>query len=82
MSEDHYNEYIGKPFIAFSVVAAFIFWLVFTYLLTPFVPTETLPWVYIWSGFTATPLTGVFFMSLHMFRLVAVENSRAKQQRS
>ena len=79
MSQDHFSEFVGKKFIGFSVVATLVVWLFFTYMLTPFVPTESMPWVYILSGFTATPISGVFFISIYMFWLVAMEQRKARQ---
>jgi hypothetical protein len=79
MDGDHYNEFIGKRFIGFSILATLVVWVALTWLLTPFVPTETMPWVYIWSAFTATPIAGVFFFALHMFWLVAMEHRKARR---
>jgi hypothetical protein len=78
MDGDHYNEFISKPFIGLSIVLTLIFWVVFTYLLTPFVFTTDPVWKYVWSGFTAIPLAGTFFFAVHMFRLVQAENKKAK----
>lgn len=79
MDGDHYNEYISKRFIGLSVVAAFLVWCALTWLLTPFVPTEFSRVVYLCSGFTAMPLTGVFFFAMHMFWLVASEHRKARR---
>ncbi len=79
---DHYNEFVGKRFIGITILTTLIFWVVFTFLLLPFVPTNALPWLYIWSAFTATPLAGVFFLAQHMVWVVAMEHRRAQQQRS
>lgn len=78
MESDKFNDYIGKPFIAFSIIAALGVWCFFTYFLTPFVPTESMPWVYVLSGFTATPIAGVFFLASNMFWLVVKEQREAK----
>jgi len=80
MDGDHYNEFIGKKFIGVSIVAALVVWLVLTWLLTPFVPFEFKP-TFLFSGFTAIPLTGVFFFAFHMFWLVAMEHRKARQSR-
>lgn len=79
MSEDHYNEFIGKKFIGLSIVLALIVWAAFTYLLTPFTFTTDPFWMYVWAAFTAIPIVGTFFFSVHMFWLVAVEHGRAKK---
>ncbi len=76
MAEDHYREFIGKKHIVLSVVLALIFWVAFTRMLVPFVPAQSLSWQYIWSGFTALCLTGVFYVAIHMFMLVAGEQRR------
>lgn len=79
MDGDHYKEYIGKKFIGVSILNTLILWAALTWLLTPFVPTEKMPWVYVLSGFTATPLAGVFFLAQHMFWLVKMEHRKASQ---
>jgi len=81
MDGDHFNEFIGKKFIGASIAATLVVWLGLTYLLTPFVPTESMPWVYLWSAFTATPLAGVFFFAINMFWIVAMEHRKARQSR-
>jgi len=80
MNGNHYNEFIGKKYILFSVIAALVFWAVFTRILLPFVPTQHPTWSYFWAGFTACPLTGTFFFAMHMFRIVLAENLKAKRQ--
>ena len=78
MAADKFNDYITKPFIAFSVASTLLVWAFFTYFLTPFIPTETMPWVYILSGYTATPIAGVYFFASYMFWLVVKEQREAK----
>lgn len=79
MSKDHYNDFIGKQFIGVSLALALLCWVALTFLLTPFTFTTDPVWMYVWSAFTAFPLVGTFFFAVHMFWLVAVENSRAKK---
>lgn len=79
MSQDHYQEYIGKKFIGVSIILAFVFWAVFTRLLLPFVPVDDPMWAYFWSGFTALCLTGTFYIATHMFRLVLQEHRKAQR---
>jgi hypothetical protein len=79
MQQDSFNEFISGKFIVFSAILTVLVWGVFTYLLTPFVPTETLPWMYILSGFTSIPIAGVFFFSSYMFQLVLQEQIKARR---
>jgi len=78
---DHYKEFVGKKHIGLSIVLALVFWVCFTRLLLPFVPAETPSMRYLFSGFTATCLTGVFYIAVHMFILVLQENRKAKRDR-
>lgn len=82
MTQDHYQEFIGKKFVGLSVVLALVFWACFTRLLLPFVPAETPGMAYFFAGFTATCLTGVFFVATHMFRLVYQEHRKAQRNRN
>ena len=69
--------------ISFTVIVlALVFWVCFTRLLLPFVPAETPGMQYLFSGFTAACLTGVFFVASHMFMLVLQENRKAKRERN
>jgi len=79
MADDHYKQYIGRKFVAVSIVLSLLFWIVFTRLLLPFVPAMTLNGQYLGAGFTALCLTGVFYIALHMFRLVWVEHQRNRR---
>ena len=79
MDGDHFNEYITKKSLAVAVIIALVVWAALTYLLTPFIPTESVPWVYVWSAFTATPIVGVVFFATNMFWLVAMESRKAKR---
>ena len=79
MEQDHYREFISKKFIGLSIVLALIFWASFTRLLLPFVPAETIGVQYFFAGFTAACMTGVFYIALHMFRLVLQENRKARR---
>lgn len=78
MSEDNYKAFIGKGFILLSIVLTLVVWGFLTYMLTPFTFTLDPFWMYFWSGFTALPIAGTFYVATHMFWLVAVENKRAK----
>ena len=82
MAQDHYQEFIGKKFVGLSVVLALVFWACFTRLLLPFVPADTPTLQYLFAGFTATCLTGVFFVASHMFRLVYQEHRKARRERN
>ncbi len=75
---DHYSEYCGKGFRIISVLAALAFWAVFTCYLTKFVPAQSASMMWIFAAFTAFSMTGVFFIALNMFWLVAVEHRRAR----
>jgi hypothetical protein len=82
MADDRFSSYVGKKFIGLSLVLTLIFWCVMTRLLLPFVPgADTLAQQYFFAGFTATCLSGVFFLALYMFRLVQAENSEAKKSK-
>ncbi len=81
MSQDHYRDYIGRKFIALSVVLTLVFWAGFTWLLMPFVPAESLHWQVVFGGFTAACLAGVFFLATHMFQLVLQEQRAARRGR-
>jgi len=80
MADDHFNEYIGKPFIALSIVLTLVFFAVFTWLILPFVPAQTAFWQYAFSAYTAACLSGVFFLALYMFQLVLREYRVARQR--
>jgi hypothetical protein len=82
MAVDHYKEFIGKKHIGLSIVLALIFWVCFTRMLLPFVPAETPTIQYVFSGFTAACLTGVFFIATQMFFLVLQEHRKAKRERA
>lgn len=79
MEQDHYREYISKKFIALSIVLALVFWASFTRLLLPFVPADTIGVQYFFAGFTAACMSGVFYIALHMFRLVRQEHRKAQR---
>lgn len=82
MSGDDFNKYIGKGFIAFSLIATLIFWAAFTYMLSGFTFTTHPTWKYVWSAFASFPITGTFFMALYMFKLVASECIQTKKSLS
>lgn len=50
-----------------------LFFLFFTWALRPFVPDERATVVWVVSAFTASCLTGVFFIAAHMFRVVLAD---------
>lgn len=79
---DHYKEFIGRKQVGLSVVLALVFWVCFTRMLLPFVPAETPTTRYLFSGFTAACLTGVFFVATHMFLLVLHEHRKSKRNRN
>ncbi len=78
---DHYNEFITRKHVALSIVLALVFWVCFTRMLLPFVPAESPSTQYLVSGFTASCLTGVFYIASHMFMLVLFENRKARRER-
>ncbi len=82
MAQDHYKEFIGKKFLGLSIVLALVFWVCFTRMLLPFIPAETPGMQYLFSGFTAACLTGVFFVASQMFFLVLQEHRKAKRERA
>jgi hypothetical protein len=82
MAQDHYNEFISKKFVGLSVVLALVFWACFTRMILPFVPAETASMQYLFGGFTAACLTGVFYIASHMFWLVFKEHRKAKAERN
>ena len=79
---DHYKEFVGKKQVGLTIVLALVFWVCFTRLLLPFVPAETPGMRYLFSGFTAACLTGVFFVASHMFILVLQESRKARRNRN
>ena len=79
---DHYKEFVGKKQVGLSIVLALVFWVCFTRLLLPFVPAETAGMQYLFAGFTAFCLTGVFFVASHMFILVLQESRKARRERN
>ena len=82
MAQDHYSEFIGKKSVGLSVVLALVFWACFTRIILPFVPADTPSMQYLFGGFTAACLTGVFFIASHMFMLVLREHKKAKSNRN
>ncbi len=82
MAQDHYKEFIGKKHIGLSILLALVFWVCFTRMLLPFVPADTPGMQYIFAGFTAACLTGVFFIASQMFFLVLLESRKAKRERN
>ena len=79
MDGDHFNEYITKKSLAVAVLIALVVWIALAYLLTPFVPTESVLLAYLGSTFAATPIVGVVFFAANMFWLVAKEDRKAKK---
>jgi hypothetical protein len=64
------------------VLLTAIFHLMFTVILRDFVPTESSLWKWVWAFFSATPLTGTFFLASNMFTMVLVDQLRRKNPES
>lgn len=61
------------------LVLAAAFHLFMTVVLRAFVPTESTAWQWFWGFFSATPLTGTFFMAANMFVMVLTDQLRRKK---
>ncbi len=62
--------------ILFDLVLTGLFFVVMTYLLRPFVPAQTPAVIWFFAGFTALPLTGVFWLATQMFRVTLTDQLR------
>lgn len=82
MAQDDYSEFIGKKFVGLSMVLTLVFWACFTRILLPFVPSDSPSWQYAFAAFTATCLSGIFYIALHMFQLVLQEHRKARRERA
>ncbi|MFP4351566.1 MAG: hypothetical protein ACLFTU_01890 [Puniceicoccaceae bacterium] len=76
MSEE---KFTSTSTILFDLVLTGLFFLFMTVVLRPFVPAQT-PWiVWFFAGFTALPLTGVFWLASQMFRVTLTDQLRRKK---
>lgn len=58
------------------VLLAAGFHLFMTVILRAFVTTDSALWQWVWGFFSATPLTGTFFLAANMFVMVLVDQLR------
>ncbi|MGE9290052.1 MAG: hypothetical protein ACQKBT_03625 [Puniceicoccales bacterium] len=65
--------------ILFDLVLTGLFFLFMTYMLRPFVPAQTPALIWFFAGFTAVPLTGVFWLASQMFRVTLTDQLRRKK---
>lgn len=60
------------------VVLTALFHLMMTHFLRAHVPTDSSGWQWFWAFFSATPLTGTFFLAASMFVMVLVDQKRSR----
>jgi len=65
--------------IVFDLLLTGLFFVFMTYVLRPFVPAQTEFYTWLFSGFTALPLTGVFWLATQMFRVTLTDQMRRKK---
>ena len=65
--------------ILFDLVLTGIFFLFMTWVLRPFVPAQSAFVIWFFAGFTALPLTGVFWLACQMFRVTLTDQLRRGQ---
>lgn len=66
--------------ILFDLVLTGLFFLFMTYMLRPFVPAQTPAIIWFFAGFTALPLTGVFWLATQMFRVTLTDQLRRNKE--
>jgi len=62
--------------ILFDLMLTGLFFLFMTWVLRPFVPAQTPFLIWFFAGFTALPLTGVFWLASQMFRVTLTDQLR------
>ncbi len=68
----------GNPIVNLILTGiVFVFWVI---VLRDFVPARTQLVQWIFSAFTAIPLTGVFYFALNMFRVVLNDHNQSKAE--
>lgn len=67
---------IGRLIV--DIIITGIFWVFMAIILRPHVPSDDPFWITVWSCITSLCLSGVFFMSLQMFRLVLHDKGDAQ----
>ncbi len=67
------NKLIGRGGIVVDIILTIIFFGFFTWILRPYVPAQSEVYVWFFSAFTASCLTGVFYIAVSMFRIVRVD---------
>ncbi|MBC2601370.1 hypothetical protein [Puniceicoccus vermicola] len=65
--------------ILFDLVLTGLFFLFMTTMLRAFVPAHTPALIWFFAGFTALPLTGVFWLASQMFRVTVTDQIRRKK---
>lgn len=79
MDGDDYAKLATLPFQIVALLLTGLFWLAFVVLLMPHVPTEHPVWKVVFAAFTATSVTGVFYLAVHMFWVVLQDDRRARK---
>lgn len=78
MEDTRPNIYTLKT-LGVGLVLTGLFFVAFFFLLQPFVPSQEAWVVWLVSAYTASSLTGVFFIAYHMFVAVLIDARRRKQ---
>ena len=77
-----YQKLTTPTRIAFDLALTGGFFLFMTAILRPFVPgTENPLWIWFWAGFTALPVTGVFWFAVQMFRVTLTDQIRRNREK-
>lgn len=77
--KDRYPQLVNRRGLLLDIGLTVIWFVFFTYMLTPFVPASSLAVVYLVSAITASCLAGVFFLSIQMLRLVYADQGSPRE---
>jgi hypothetical protein len=73
------NKFTSPATILFDLALTGLFFVFMTVVLRPFVPAQTPLLVWFFAGFTALPLTGIFWLATQMFRVTLTDQLRRKR---
>lgn len=79
MSKQKPEKLVTFGTVIFDLIATGIFFIIMFPIIRPHVPTESEPWLTIWTAFTTLCLSGTFFLACCMFHAVLVDQRRRKK---
>ncbi len=77
--EESYPKLFSPKTLAIGIALTGLFFISFTFLIRPFVPSQDPLTVWLLSAYTSSCLTGVFFVAYHMFTAVLIDTRRRKR---